>query len=227
MSLVTNVTNLATRIATEVKALRTLINGNASDLTALTTTAKNNLVASLNEIKGLFDALDSEVTTLSGNVTTLDGSVTSLDGDITALEGSVGTLASLTTTAKNSLVAAINEVNAALATAGVDIDDVTASSSTVYSSTKTEAVVSAAVAALVDSAPAALDTLNELAAALGDDADFATTITNALAGKASTSHTHAISDVTGLQSALDAKANSADVGDTTTNYVTTFEAGLV
>ena len=43
---------------------------------------------------------------------------------------------------------------------------------------------------IVNSAPAALDTLNELAAALGDDANFATTMTNALAGKASTSHNH-------------------------------------
>lgn len=42
----------------------------------------------------------------------------------------------------------------------------------------------AAVAALVDSSPATLDTLNELAAALGDDPNFATTLTNALALKA-------------------------------------------
>lgn len=38
-------------------------------------------------------------------------------------------------------------------------------------------------ALLVDSAPSTLDTLNELAAALGDDPNFATTVTNALAGK--------------------------------------------
>ena len=41
----------------------------------------------------------------------------------------------------------------------------------------------AAVAYLVDSAPGALDTLNELAAALGDDENFATTITNSLSNK--------------------------------------------
>ncbi|EFO9392219.1 phage tail protein [Escherichia coli] len=39
------------------------------------------------------------------------------------------------------------------------------------------------LAALVDSSPEALDTLNELAAALGNDPNFATTVTNALAGK--------------------------------------------
>ena len=43
-----------------------------------------------------------------------------------------------------------------------------------------------AVAALVDSAPAALDTLNELAQALNDDPSFATTVTNSLAAKADT-----------------------------------------
>lgn len=46
------------------------------------------------------------------------------------------------------------------------------------------AFVAAALAALVNSSPAALDTLNELAAAIGSDPNFATTITNALAAKA-------------------------------------------
>ena len=45
------------------------------------------------------------------------------------------------------------------------------------------AFVMAAIAALVDSSPDALNTLNELAAALGNDPNFATTLTNALAGK--------------------------------------------
>lgn len=40
-----------------------------------------------------------------------------------------------------------------------------------------------AAAAVVDSAPATLDTLNELAAALGDDANFSTTVTNSIATK--------------------------------------------
>ena len=48
----------------------------------------------------------------------------------------------------------------------------------------TTAYVKAALSALVDSSPAALDTLNELAAALGNDPNFATTMTNLLALKA-------------------------------------------
>ncbi|EKA6129648.1 phage tail protein [Salmonella enterica] len=43
--------------------------------------------------------------------------------------------------------------------------------------------VASSIAAMVDSAPAALDTLNELAAALGNDPNFATTMINSLAGK--------------------------------------------
>ncbi|HDT2129069.1 TPA: phage tail protein [Enterobacter roggenkampii] len=47
----------------------------------------------------------------------------------------------------------------------------------------TTAFVQVAIAGLVGSSPAALDTLSELAAALGDDPNFAATMTNALAGK--------------------------------------------
>lgn len=47
----------------------------------------------------------------------------------------------------------------------------------------TTAFVSTAIGNLIDGAPGAIDTLNELAAALGDDPNFATTVTNSLAGK--------------------------------------------
>ena len=56
MSLATNVSDAMTRIATEAKALRTLINGNASNLAALTTTDKTNLVNAINEVAARCDA---------------------------------------------------------------------------------------------------------------------------------------------------------------------------
>jgi hypothetical protein len=49
----------------------------------------------------------------------------------------------------------------------------------------TKGYVDTSIAALLDSAPGALDTLNELAAALGDDPNFATTVTNEIATKVS------------------------------------------
>lgn len=60
----------------------------------------------------------------------------------------------------------------------------TATTGTNTTQISTTAFVQAAIANLVASSPSALDTLNELAAALGNDANFATTITNALALKA-------------------------------------------
>lgn len=72
----------------------------------------------------------------------------------------------------------------------------------------TPADVTSAVAAVVNAAPASLDTLKELADALGNDANFASTVTNAIAGKAAAVHTHVIADVTGLQTALDGKQAS-------------------
>ncbi|EHK7416103.1 tail fiber protein [Escherichia coli] len=63
------------------------------------------------------------------------------------------------------------------------------------------AYVMAAIAALVDSSPDALNTLNELAAALGNDPNFATTMTNALAGKQPKDNT--LSALAGLATAAD------------------------
>ena len=47
----------------------------------------------------------------------------------------------------------------------------------------TDAAIGTAISNLIDSSPANLDTLNELAAALGDDASFSTTVTNSIATK--------------------------------------------
>jgi len=65
--------------------------------------------------------------------------------------------------------------NILLTTPGASSNDVTPA---------TTAYVTTALANLADSAPSTLDTLNELAAALGDDANFSTTVTNSIAAKA-------------------------------------------
>src|SRR6056300_1487360 len=60
----------------------------------------------------------------------------------------------------------------------------TASTGTNTTAPATTAFVQQEISALVDSSPEALNTLNELAAALGDDANFSTTVTNSIALKA-------------------------------------------
>ena len=63
----------------------------------------------------------------------------------------------------------------------------TASTGTNTTQIATTAFVVNALSSLVDSAPATLNTLNELAAALGDDSNFSTTVTNSIATKLSLS----------------------------------------
>ena len=72
MSLQTRLQDLATRIGTECKSIRTLINGNAANLSALTFGAKTNLVAALNELKSELDSVAS-----AGGATINDASTVS------------------------------------------------------------------------------------------------------------------------------------------------------
>jgi hypothetical protein len=110
----------------------------------------------------------------------------------------IGVKSSLTTTDKTSLVAAINEVAAEVGGGGASASETVAGiieiatlAEVATGTDSTRAVTAAGVrqertalkAEILDSAPGALDTLNELAAALGDDASFATTVTNSLATK--------------------------------------------
>lgn len=75
--------------------------------------------------------------------------------------------------------------------------------------TQAESIAQGVLDAWVGAAPEQLDTLTELAAALDNDPNFASTMTATLAGKAASVHTHGISDVSGLQSALDGKASGS------------------
>lgn len=108
---------------------------------------------------------------------------------------SIADLTGLTTTAKTSLLAAINEVNGKIPGAATTAAPGTIEIATLAEvGTGTDAVravtpqgvkqeTDAVKAAILNSAPAALDTLDELAAALGDDANFAASVTASLATK--------------------------------------------
>ena len=208
MSLSTNITNLATRIATEFKTVRSEVKGTVGDLNNLITTSKGNLVAAINETYTLAEGA-------AGGGAVID------DNNVS----------SSTTYSSEKIEERLSDVEVDLTDL---IDDSSASSSTVYSSSKTDSQISAAVAGLVNSAPATLDTLKELADALGGDANFAATVSTALGNRVrvdeaqsfnGTQQAQARSNI-GAASATDLTALSTNVGDTNADFVQTFEDGL-
>ena len=112
-----------------------------------------------------------------------------IGGDIKTLTANQGSLSSLNTTAKGSLVAALNELHSSIGGAGAQINDAAGNGDTLvtWSADKIFDTIEAAKLAvkneLVNGAGAALDTLSELAAALGNDANFATTIATELGNR--------------------------------------------
>ena len=121
-------------------------------------------------------------------------SALSLKANTSVVDASFASVNSLIATkASTSVVdASFALVNSAIATkAGLASPDLTgvptaptASAGTNTTQIATTAFVKSAVDTIIASAPAALDTLNELAAALGNDASFSSTVTNTLASKA-------------------------------------------
>lgn len=163
-TLATRIADLAIRLATECKSIRTLVNGNASDLSSLTTTQKTSLVAAINELKEAIDNAGSPIT----------------------------------------------------------ISDATSSTTEVWSSSKVAAEIQAAKDALTNGAAAALDTLSELAAALGNDANFASTVTTALGYRLRFDDVQTLT----AQQKTQACANLG-IGEPDTDFVTTFNSGLI
>lgn len=173
MALDTNLQDFATRTATEVKALRTLLNGNVADLSALTTADKASLVAALNW-------LHAELSNVAG--------------------GAAG------------------------------INDEATGTTTTWSSDKISTQISAAVSDLVDGAPTALDTLQELAAAIQDNESGIGAITTALDNRVRFDAVQSLTEPQKVQARANIGAGTSDLTLGTTastakagNYQPTWE----
>lgn len=167
-------TDLATRIAQEIKSVRTLLNGNAADLSALSTADKSNLVAAVNELYAIAQAAST-----------------------------------------------------AAASAAV-IDDAATDTTHAWSASKIALEIQAAKDALINGASTALDTLQELAAALGNDPNFANTILTALAKRVRVDAAQVFTAPEQLQARTNIGAqDAAAIGNPDTDLVAIFNAGLI
>jgi hypothetical protein len=151
---------------------------------------------------------------------------TAMGTDVKALTQSQGSLSGLSTTAKTNLVAAINELVTMIGSAGAAINDtagdgattVTWSANKIYDSI--EAAKLAVTNSLVNGAAGTLDTLNELAAALGNDPSFATTIATQIANRVRFDAAQALTAPQKAQALANIGAvSAADVGDTERSFV--------
>jgi len=221
-TLVERINSLVVREATEFKTVYSRL----GSLGSLATTNKSSLVAAINEIYagGGSGNTGPVINDTTPSTTTVYSS--------SKVESVVAAKPSINDSATNtSTVWSGSKTNTAINTAVAtkpSINDTAASTTSVYSSSKTDGQISAAVAALVNSSPAALDTLKELADALGGDANFATTVNTALGNRV---RFDAAQTLTAPQQ-VQARANigaiaAADVGNPDTDFVTLFESSLL
>lgn len=179
---------------------------NLGDVTFTTTIADdshNHTIANVDNLQATLDAksTESKTETLTNKTFDVEGSGNSisnidvadlktgvLDTDLSDASSSDDTLASAKAIkAQLDLKATITALNlkAPLASPALTGNPTAPTQSANNNSTRiaTTAYVQTELADLVNSAPSALDTLNELAAAIGDDANFSTTVTNSIATK--------------------------------------------
>lgn len=164
-----------------------------ADATAAATSATDaaaSAVTATNSVTAVIAGAPAEtVTTVGGLINGAVDKAVPVDADAVGLSDSVAagvlkklTWANIKATLKTYFDGLYPSVNNAALTGVPTAPTAVAGTNTTQISTT--AFVAAAVASLVNSSPAALDTLNELATALGNDPNFATTVTNALAAKA-------------------------------------------
>lgn len=176
--------------------------------------------------------------------TRITAAVQLIGADIKALNTSQGLLSNLSTTDKTSIVLAINElvsVVQSLQAGSATINDTASNGDTLvtWSADKIyDSIVTAkqeVTNSLVNGAAAALDTLSELATALGNDPSFATTITSGLANRV---RVDAAQTFTALEQAqgranIDAASQTdfvelvTAIGDTDTNFAAQYAAAKV
>ena len=190
---VSDVTGLQTALDTKAPLASPALTGTPTaptptagdNTTKLATTAFVQNAVSSSAVAALDDIGDVTITTPADNEVLAYNSGTGTFINQTASEAGLATASHSHTIANVTGLQGALDAKAPLASPALTgtPSAPTAAAATNTTQIATTAFVQAAITALVDGAPGAIDTLNELAAALGDDPNFATTVTNDLAGK--------------------------------------------
>lgn len=235
-TLATRLTDWVTQVGTDYK----LIMGKFGDLASLNTTVKTSIVAAINEVnsKPTGGSISDTDPGTSPSVTYSAQKITSLlsgkadDTLVAKLAGTQTFTGSKTFAVSPGVpdgswtIAKTSGLQAALDAKPVINDaSATTATATTYSANKINAAIAAAISSLVNGAGTALDTLNELAAALGNDANFATNTATALGNRV---RYDAAQTLTAPQQAQ-ARANigalsTAEIGNPDTDFVALYTA---
>ena len=233
----TNTQTLSNKTISHTDNTITVQVANVSDLTAsaaelntldgiTATTAELNLLDGVTATTAELNILDG-VTATAEELNILDGATVST-AELNLLDGVTATTAELNyVDGVTSGIQGQLDDKAPLASPGLTGVPTapTAAAGTNSTQIATTAYADAAVAALVDGAPELLNTLNELAAAIGDDENYATTISGLVAGKQNNltagdniSIASDVISVTGLTSAEISDFNTAALAATAAAY---------
>jgi hypothetical protein len=147
----------------------------------------------------------------------------------TLINGDEANLNDLVTVAKGNLVLAVNELHALIEVNSSGINDAATVTNATWSSQKISTEIAAALDAVLDGAPGALDTLQEIAAALGGDGNFAANVTAALNARVRWDiDNQGLTDPQKLNARTNiGAASSVAVGDTDVDFVALLNSGLL
>lgn len=164
-------------------------------------------------------SLQTQITNLATRVGTECKSIRAAMGDKTAL----------TTTNKTTLVAAINELVTTIASASSILDSATTGDTThTWSANKIVAEINAAKTAIINGAPAAYDTLIEIATQLSTDQTALGNLLTAVGNRVAFDAAQTLTAPQKAQAIANIGAiSAADVGDVNSDFVATFNAALV
>jgi hypothetical protein len=163
--------------------------------------------AELNFVDGVTSNIQTQLDGLSSDITSEESARTAADTTLQSNIDTVATNLSNEISTTNSEISALQSADTTLQS-NIDTEEAARIAGDASTLSSAQSYTDTAVANLIDSAPAALDTLNELAAALGDDANFATTVTNQIAAvQADVDQNEADADA-----AIALKLNTADFG---------------